>query len=299
MNRKVHQLWRRDVFETNDWLDGLSTKRSLCWPSDLDIIRETEQVSILLSHESATYDMGHTAQRSSVAVLSGTKMAHRNHTSKRLDLRQVSTTTKPKQRRRSQPYHPKILSWKDDSSAHRNHAQNQTKPRSRPARLSPFQMPGSSVESLHEVFRFKDEALGQSPKREAPQRGLKNSHPRGLFRANLHPSKSPPRGPYKPQWCCIQRRNVGVVREPHRPKVLGKRRRSCWYARRSFHGKCRARDDMTWHPSKRNIIMHWFECWYHITARRSPSIFQLQQTGPCRHVEAASKVTSFNALWVA
>ena len=143
--------------------------------------------------------MGHTAhiQRSSVAVISGAKMAHRNHTSKRLDLSQVSTTTRPKQRRRSQPYHPKILRWKDDSTAHRNHTQNQTKPRSKPARLPPTRCPGSSVESLHEVFRFKDEAMGQSP---VPQRGPKNSHPRGLFGAKLHPTKSPPKGSYKPQW---------------------------------------------------------------------------------------------------
>ena len=83
---------------------------------------------------------------------------------------------------------------------HRNHTQNQTKPRSRPARLPPHQMPGSSVESLHEVFRFKDEAMGQSPKREVPKRGPKNSHARGLFRAKLQPTKSSPKGPYKPQW---------------------------------------------------------------------------------------------------
>ena len=73
----------------------------------------------------------------------------------------------------------------------------ETTPKTKPSHV-PGQ-PGSSVESLHEVFRFKDEAMGESPKREVPQSDPKNSHPRGLFGAKLHPTKSSPKGLYKPQ----------------------------------------------------------------------------------------------------
>ena len=72
--------------------------------------------------------MGHTAPK--VLSCHGTKMAHRNHTPKSLDLSQASTTAMPKQRRRSQPY------TTQRSSAERMTAQHsQTTPKTKPSHV--------------------------------------------------------------------------------------------------------------------------------------------------------------------